>query len=66
MMYPTLTAALLSTTSPVVEFEGRWFITIGNPGFNSPANNGKGYATRAKAMAAIVVRSSKPREWALR
>jgi hypothetical protein len=32
---------------------GRFFITMGHPGFNSPANNGAGYATRAKALAAI-------------
>lgn len=32
---------------------GRFFITMGHPGFNSPANNGSGYATRAKALAAI-------------
>jgi hypothetical protein len=32
---------------------GRWFITMGNPGFNSPANNGFGYATRNLALAAI-------------
>lgn len=32
--------------------DGRWFITIGHPGFNSPANNGHGYATRNTALAA--------------
>lgn len=32
---------------------GRFFITMGHPGFNSPANNGTGYATYAKARAAI-------------
>jgi hypothetical protein len=32
---------------------GRFFITMGHPGFNSPANNGTGYATYAKAKAAI-------------
>jgi hypothetical protein len=32
---------------------GRWFITMGHPGFNSPANNRDGYATREKALAAF-------------
>ncbi|MGA0852319.1 MAG: hypothetical protein ACO3QQ_03045 [Candidatus Nanopelagicaceae bacterium] len=39
---------------PVVEIDGRWFITLGHPGFNSKANNGKGYATKQKALKAIV------------
>ena len=32
---------------------GRFFITMGHPGFNTPANNGAGYATRAKAFTTI-------------
>jgi hypothetical protein len=32
---------------------GRWFITMGHPGFNSPANNRSGYASQAKALAAM-------------
>jgi hypothetical protein len=32
---------------------GRYFITMGHPGFNSPANNRGGYASRAKAEAAM-------------
>ena len=32
---------------------GQFFITMGHPGFNSPANNRNGYATREKALAAI-------------
>jgi hypothetical protein len=32
---------------------GRWFITMGHPGFNSTANNRDGYASQAKAEAAI-------------
>lgn len=31
---------------------GRWFITMGHAGFNSPANNGFGYASRERARAA--------------
>lgn len=31
---------------------GRWFITIGQSGFNLPANNGSGYSTKARALAA--------------
>jgi hypothetical protein len=31
---------------------GRWFITLGMPGFNTPANNSRGYSTRNRAMAA--------------
>lgn len=32
---------------------GRWFITMGHPGFNSPANNRNGYATWQGAANAI-------------
>ena len=38
---------------PVVEFNGRWFITFGQAGFNSPANNGAGYGSKGSAEAAI-------------
>lgn len=31
---------------------GRWFITIGHAGFNSPANNRDGYATQDSAYTA--------------
>lgn len=47
------TVALTKTRFPVVEFGGRWFITIGNPGFNSPANNGNGFKSEGRAWAAI-------------
>ena len=33
---------------------GRAFITMGHPGFNSPANNRSGYATPGAAQAAVV------------
>ena len=33
---------------------GRWFITMGHPGFNSPANNREGYASEAAARAAVL------------
>lgn len=32
---------------------GKWYITFGHAGFNSKANNGLGYLTKAKAMAAM-------------
>lgn len=32
---------------------GRWYITMGHPGFNSRANNGSGYATRKAALMAF-------------
>ena len=38
---------------------GRFFITMGHPGFNSPANNRAGYASIGKAEAAIHHYSSK-------
>jgi hypothetical protein len=38
---------------------GRWFITMGHPGFNSPANNRGGYASQAAAAAAIARYGSK-------
>jgi hypothetical protein len=31
---------------------GRFFIAMGHAGFNSPANNRQGYASKAKALAA--------------
>jgi len=31
---------------------GRWFITLGHAGFNLPANNRSGYASKARALAA--------------
>ena len=32
---------------------GRWFITMGHPGFNSPANNGAGYHSKDSALKAF-------------
>lgn len=32
---------------------GRWFITMGHPGFNSAANNRNGYQTQQSAEKAI-------------
>lgn len=32
---------------------GRWFVTMGHPGFNTRANNGAGYKTWRAAAAAI-------------
>lgn len=31
----------------------RWYITMGHPGFNSMANNWRGYATKGRALAAL-------------
>ncbi len=31
---------------------GRWYITMGHAGFNSPANNRNGYASKASAETA--------------
>jgi hypothetical protein len=39
---------------------GRWFITMGHPGFNSPANNRDGYASAARAFGAML-RYGRPR-----
>jgi hypothetical protein len=44
--------AALASAGPVVEFEGRFFITMGRAGFNCTANNRQGFATAAKANAA--------------
>ncbi len=38
---------------------GRWFITIGHPGFNNPTNNTTGYSTQAKAVKALAYRNVK-------
>lgn len=32
---------------------GRWFVTFGHCGFNSPTNNGRGFATRERAIASV-------------
>lgn len=32
---------------------GRWFITMGHPGFNSAANNRQGYSTKSAAHMAM-------------
>ena len=39
----------------VAEFTetGRWFITFGHAGYNSPANNASGYSSKAKALASM-------------
>ena len=39
---------------PVVQHptSGRYYITAGHPGFNTPANNGAGYRSRNAALAA--------------
>lgn len=40
---------------PVIQHQltGRWYIAAGHPGFNLPANNGRGYASPAAALAAM-------------
>lgn len=38
---------------PVEERNGRWYIASGYAGYNSPANNGFGYVSEAKALASI-------------
>lgn len=37
----------------VAAFRGAWFVTMGHPGFNTPANNRKGYATKAAALGTV-------------
>ena len=32
---------------------GRWFVTMGHPGFNSAANNGRGFKTKLKAVESV-------------
>jgi len=49
---PKTTYELLAGDGPVVQINGRWFITMGNAGFNLPRNNGRGWATRAEALLA--------------
>lgn len=38
---------------PVEQIRDRWFIKMGFAGFNSPANNATGYATKEKAISMI-------------
>lgn len=49
----TLGQRMATSTTPVFEFEGRWYIAMGQPGYNSLANNRNGYATQGRADAAI-------------
>jgi hypothetical protein len=44
---------LLFTVGPVVNFEGRWFVTAGNAGFNCTKNNCGGWPTKKAAEAAV-------------
>lgn len=48
-------------SSPVAEVQGRWYIMMGYSGFNSPANNRWGYASRQKAEEAILRYQNKSR-----
>lgn len=44
----------VTDTNDVVRYEdrnGRWYIRMHYAGFNTPANNGSGYATREQALA---------------
>jgi len=41
------------TESPVFELGGRWYISLGRPGFNSKANNRTGYASEKAALRAL-------------
>ncbi len=43
---------------------GRWFITMGHAGYNSPANNRSGYSSKAQAVAANARYSNKRRKGA--
>jgi hypothetical protein len=38
----------------VIEHNGRYFINMGHPGFNTRANNVQGYATKAQALRAMI------------
>lgn len=40
---------------------GRWFITMGHPGFNSPTNNRDGYSSAERAKTAIKLYRGKTR-----
>ena len=42
-------------------FHRRWFIRMGNPGFNSRANNSRGYHSEWAALCAISFYRSKSR-----
>jgi len=53
MLSPETLSRLFRTDVPVAETAGRWYIQFGFAGFNSRANNGRGYATEASAVAAI-------------
>ena len=51
MFYNHITRA--NEADAVEEKHGRWYIRCGFSGFNSPANNGWGYVSKARAEAAI-------------
>lgn len=55
-LFSALYKEMLRTDVSVVQNPhdpNRWFITVNNPGFNSPTNNSIGYKSKADAEAAI-------------
>lgn len=52
-METTLNQKLMAAVAPTVEHNGRHFITMGHPGFNTKANNRNGFASKARAEAQI-------------
>jgi hypothetical protein len=49
-----------STTGPdVIEHNGRWFINMGRPGFNTRANNANGYASKGQATRVMMQHTRK-------
>lgn len=51
-----------SCREAVVAHNGKFFVTFGHCGFNSPTNNGSGYASEARARAAIRMYGSRRKE----
>jgi hypothetical protein len=49
----TAVAQFHGGTDGYENYDGRWYITLGHAGFNSPANNAGGYSSKAKALAAM-------------
>lgn len=52
-LFSPLYAQMLRQDVKVVEYQDRWYITMGNPGYNSHRNNLNGYVSKEDAEEAI-------------
>jgi len=49
----TLGKAMATSPTPIFQFNGRWYIAMGQPGFNCKANNRDGFSKAKQAFDTI-------------